>query len=118
MAFNVMTQQRDKPNLRDWWAFLSGFSCKSVSGINANAEEDALGKLDCQTGSTFGGVRRILEKSQVAFAILENVLGLESHGQAAAVHRLLAKSGYFTRRFRTCPTRTGLFAQISIFFKV
>ena len=79
---DTRTQLHVKPNLTDLLLYITGFSCRTVSGLNCASVENAIAVSEGlgSTGETLQGVLNALSLWQPLLCILENVLGLRRNG--------------------------------------
>ena len=110
MAYNRMTQQQETPDphdeIRGW---LIGFSCQTVSRLNADKGTASLAIEDCvgTTGITFQGVCLILDRKRPKFCILENVPGLQTNSQDKLVAGIVRAKGYVVKIVLMSPLEFG-----------
>ena len=76
--------------------YISGFSCKSVSGLAGSKQgtESCIDSASMQTGETFAGVEKYVKTRKPMCVILENVPGLRRNGQDLDVVRKIEALGY------------------------
>lgn len=88
--------------------YLSGFSCKSVSGLNPGASETCIDNACMQTGETFAWVERYLKTARPMCALLENVFGLKRGKQHLKIKQKLERHGYFVHILELTPLTFGI----------
>lgn len=76
--------------------FIAGFSCKTVSALNPDAEtrKSSITSFHGTTGLTWWGVVLVLQMQQPRSFILENVEGLMRHGLHLIIEAKLVALGY------------------------
>ena len=88
--------------------YLSGFSCKSVSGLNPAANQDCIDNGSDQTGETFAWVERYIKQRRPLSALLENVFGLKRGKQHLKIQERLRRIGYFVHILELTPLTFGV----------